>query len=172
MTFEKLTGYLGSQGWGDWASVLGLLVGVVGFAVTIYSVKRSRSAAESAQQAANDARQAILRTEVIASFASAVTVMDEVKRLHRAGAWSILPDRYSYLRRALISIRSNHPNLNENHRVLIQSAIEQFQLMESTVESHLAGNGSQLNAAKLNKIVTSQIDKLDDVLNSIKQSTQ
>jgi len=160
------------QGWGDLASIAGLLVALIGFAITIIGVWKSRSAAESAKKAAYEARSAIVRTEIIANFSSAVTAMDEVKRLHRAEAWNVMPDRYSSLRRTLISICSSHPNLNEEHRKLIQSSIAQFRELESLVESFLAGGKTSPSSAKLNKIVTAQIDKLDEVLNSIKSEAE
>ncbi len=67
------------QGWGDLASIAGLVLTLLGFSITIYGVWKSRSAAESANAAANEARLAIIQTEVISSFSSAVTAMDEVK---------------------------------------------------------------------------------------------
>ncbi len=161
-----------NQGWGDIASIAGLFVALIGFAITILGVWKSRTAAESAKKAANEARAAITRTEVIANFSSAVTAMDEVKRLHRTGAWDVMPDRYSSLRRILISICSSHPNLNEDQRILIQSSIAQFRELESLIESFLAGDESSPSSAKLNKIVTAQIDKLDEVLNSIKSEAE
>lgn len=160
------------QGWGDVASIAGLLVALIGFAITIIGVWKSKNAAVSAKNAAYEARAAIARTEVIANFSSAVTAMDEVKRLHRAGAWDVMPDRYSSLRRILILIYSSHPNLNEEHRKLIQSAIAQFRELESRVESFLVGGKNSPSSAKLNKIVTAQIDKLDEVLNLIKSDTE
>lgn len=164
--------YISDNGLGDLASIAGLLLAIVGFGFTLYGVKRSRSAAESASTAAKEAKDAILRTETISNFSSAVTVMEEVKRLHRAEAWEIMPDRYSFLRKSLISIMSTHDDLTDEHRTLIQSAVVQFRELESSVETYLANKKSSPNSAKLNKIVTAQIDKLDEVLNKIKSESR
>lgn len=159
---------IGASGWGDVASIFGLVLGIFGFGFTLYGVAKSRTAAESANDAAQDAKSAIVRAETISSFSSAVTVMEEVKRLHRAEAWEIMPDRYSYLRKALISILSNNSDLSEDHKTLLQSAIVQFRELENSVETYLVNKKISPNSAKFNKIVTTQIDKLDEVLNFIK----
>lgn len=164
--------FLSGSGWGDLASLAGLAIALIGFALTLYGISKSRSAAESAENAAQEAKNAILRTETISKFSSAVTVMEEVKRLHRAEAWEIMPDRYSYLRKSLISILSTHSDLTKDQKTLIQSAVIQFRELESSVETYLSNRKSAPNSAKLNKIVTTQIDKLDEVLNMIKTESR
>ena len=163
--------FISDSGLGDLASVAGLLLTVIGFGLTLYGVRKSRTASESASLAAKDAKNAILHTETIYNFSSAVTMMEEVKRLHRAEAWEVLPDRYSYLRKSLISILSTHKELSPEHRTLIQSAVVQFRELESSIEVYLTNKKTLPNSAKLNKIVTNQIDKLDEVLNIIKSNS-
>ena len=169
---SELLKYISDNNYGDFASVLGLLIALVGFGITIYGVWTSRSASERASIAANEAKLAVMRTETISNFSSAVTVMEEVKRLHRAGAWAVVPDRYSFLRRSLISIVTNHDDLTETHKVLIQSAVAQFRELESSVETFLSGGKNVPNSAKLNKIVTAQMDKLDEILNTVKTESR
>jgi len=169
---SELLKYISDNNYGDFASVVGLAITLGGFAITIYGVWKSRTAAETATIAANDAKKAVLRTEIISNFSSAVTAMEEVKRLHRAGAWEVVPDRYSFLRRTLISIVSNHKDLSDNHKSLIQSAIAQFRELESSVETFLSGGKNAPSSAKLNKIVTAQMDKLDEVLNTVKTESR
>lgn len=169
---DVLLKYISDNNYGDFASVLGLAVTLIGFAITIYGVWSSRSAAERASIAANEAKQAVMRTEVISNFSSAVTAMEEVKRLHRAGAWTVVPDRYSFLRRTLISIVANHRDLSQPHKILIQSAVSQFRELESSVDTFLFNGKNAPSSAKLNKIVTAQMDKLDEVLNTVKTGSR
>jgi hypothetical protein len=94
--------------------------------------------------------------------------MNEIKRLHRVEAWAILPDRYAALRNMLISIRSMNPSLREEYRIAIQNALQQFSDIEKAVERSLVSN-KQLNRARLNAIVTTQVDKLIEILEEIKR---
>ena len=93
--------------------------------------------------------------------------MNEIKRLHRAEAWVILPDRYAALRNMLISIRSTNPDLQVEYRTAIQSALQQFSAIEKTVERSLASNKPPTNRAKLNEIVSVQVDRLIEILEEI-----
>lgn len=168
---NEIIKYMIDNNLGDLASILGLIIAVIGFAITIIGVWKSKSAADSATDAANQAREAISRTETIANFSSAVTAMEEVKRLHRADAWEVMPDRYASLRKTLITILTNHKNLTDEHKASIRSAVTQFRELENSVENYLANKKTSPNSAKLNKLVTSQIDKLDEVLHFIKADT-
>ena len=94
--------------------------------------------------------------------------MNEIKRLHRVEAWVILPDRYAALRNMLLSIRSMNPDLREEYRTVIQNALQQFSDIEKAVERSLVSN-KPLNRARLNAIVSVQVDRLIEILEEIKR---
>lgn len=152
----------------DWISIAGILVTIVGFAITVFGVWKAKTAATSAREAAERVQASVIREAVIVSFSSALTAMEEIKRLHRVEAWALMPERYSSLRKHMILIISTHKNLSEEHKASIQTAITQFRELERKVESSLAENRADLNSAKMNKIVTAQLDKLDELLNFMK----
>lgn len=87
----------------------GNLVTVLGFIVTILTILRAKTAAVSARQAAEATKAQLSRVNTLDEFSSAIAIMDEIKRLHRAGAWELVPDRYSVLRRLLASIQTLKP---------------------------------------------------------------
>jgi hypothetical protein len=95
--------------------------------------------------------------------------MNEIKRLHRAEAWVVLLDRYAALRGMLISIRSMNPDLQAEYRTAIQNALQQFSDIEKTVERSLASNKQPTNRARLNEIVSIQVDRLVEILEEIKR---
>lgn len=155
--------------WGDVASVAGLAISLVGFAITIVSVLRSKSAAESAAQAANAARNSLLFVSSIAQLASALAVMDEIKRLQRESAWRVIPDRYAALRAKLIAIRSEAEHISDEHNLALQDAIGQLADLEQKVERALSRNATPPNPAKFNEIVSSLLDKLQVVLSALQR---
>lgn len=101
-------------------------------------------------------------------LAAATAVMEEIKRLHREGAWRILPDRYAALRKALVSIRMGKPDLPVDHQSVLQGAIQQFREIEKKVERALADNQPPHNVAKFNEIVSLQIDSITEILGSMR----
>ena len=62
---------------GDIASIFGLLVALIGFAVTIWNVRASRAAALRAEEATNQARSAIRFFDVVAEISNATPAMEK-----------------------------------------------------------------------------------------------
>ena len=153
----------------DLANIAELLVAIFGFGVAIYGIFRSKAAAQRAEEAANKAREAIIRSHTLTDFAAALAMMNEIKRLHRVGAWTILPERYSALRTILISIRTSNPSLPDDHVAALQSTIKHFSDFENLVERSLASGAGMPSPAKFNSIVSGQIDRLSEVLEAVKQ---
>ena len=154
---KEISEYIVRNNLGDWASVLGVIIATVGFLVTIIKLLRLKSAVRKV-------REDVLRVETVAEFSAALSVMDEIKRLHRQQAWQILPDRYAHLRKALISIKTSYSDLEEEHKKALQSAIQIFRGIEKQVENALAKDSASLDVPKLNRLTSIQIDSLQEVL--------
>ena len=168
---ETLTKLLKDH-WGDIASVVGVVVSLVGFAVTIWGVLTSKSAAQRAESAANAARRSILRSDSLMELSASVTMMEEIKRLHRASAWSVLPDRYSLLKSHLVSIRTSNTTFAADHQASLQSAIQHFGDMEKRIEKTISGKSGAPNVATLNEIVSAQINKVNEILAVLRQDIE
>lgn len=149
----------------DYASVLGLLITIVGFIVTIYNVIKSKNASILAEETVNNVRTDLRLYQTVSGFSNAIAIMDEVKRLHRQKEWKLLPDRYSNLRKSLISIRFNNPILSEQEQKEIQSSIAQFSGLEKLIDEYLLSeNPKEINIPKINSRVSKQIDRIQQIL--------
>ena len=137
---------------------------MVGFAITIATVIKSRKSADAATEAANRVRSDLRKFKTVADFASALAVMEEIKRLHRANAVELLPDRYASLRKSLIGSRTSNPLLAEADQIVIQAAISQFAALERQIDRELSARTTGLNFPKMNSAVSLQIDSLQDLL--------
>lgn len=153
---------------GDFASIIGVLISLIGFGVTIYNVVRSKTAAEKAEHAAQKTREDINRINVVMEFASAISAMEEIKRLQRREAWELLPERYSSLRTLLISIKTAAAGLTNSQKSSIQSSIQHLTNLESQVEQKLAKGADSLNAPDLNLVLSKQLNKLNELMVIIK----
>jgi len=153
---------------GDLSSVLGIVIVIIGFVITIITVLRSKRAAQRAEEAVQQVRKDIEKINTIEEFSAAIAKMNEIKRLHRTGTWIILPDRYSSLKKSLISIGTTNTDMSEAQKSSLQNAIQHFSNIENQVEIALANQEIPKNVAKLNQIITKQIDNLNNVLLEIK----
>jgi len=157
----------------DIASVVGAVLTVVGFSITIVAVIRSKNAATQAKEAAEDARNEIKLMRVVEDFSSALFAMAEIKTLHRKVVWELLPDRYSALRKSLISIRMTSPNMSASQKTTLQNSIQHFSTMERQVDTYLQTHSdSELpDTVKFNAIISKEIDRLQVILVEIKEQT-
>jgi hypothetical protein len=151
----------------DVASLVGVVITIIGFAVTIWTVLKSKSAAERAEQAARTARSNLLRVDSIAGISAAITGFEDLKRLHRTGSWDGMPERYAVQRRSLIAVRSGSMTLTDAQKAILQSAVQQLSFMEKQIEAHLAHPEDVPDRAKFNGIVSKQTGALTRVLGSI-----
>src|SRR4051794_34857305 len=152
---------------GDLASIAGVFITIVGFFLTLWNVWRSRSAAERAEIAANDARRMICSYETVAEFSSAITLMEEIKRLHRSRQLEMLPDRYAALRKTLIGVRRLAPSIQDSQDTKLQTATTTLTTIEGAIEKSIHG-GSHPDYARLNRLLSRDIDALHAVLIDIK----
>jgi hypothetical protein len=145
------------------ASIAGVVISITGFVVTVWNVRRSKSAAERAEAAADQTRRMIRGYETVSEFSAAIAIMEEIKRLHRVGQVDMLLDRYATLRKVLIGVRKLSPSISENMDVKIQSAVTTLATMEDYVEKSRS-EGSSPNFVRLNRLLSRDIDDLHAIL--------
>ena len=88
---------------------LGVFISLGGFTIAIWQVKRTRAAAESAERAATDAREAVLRTTSISYLTQAVSQIERLKELHRNQDIDRAVERYTPLRQILTAMQARLP---------------------------------------------------------------
>jgi hypothetical protein len=152
---------------GDLASIAGVAISILGFAITVWNVRRSKSAAERAENAANEARRMIRGYETLSDFSAAIAIMDEIKRLHRVGQIDAVLDRYATLRKVLIEVRKMSPFVDRAMDQTIQNATTTLATMETLVERARAA-GTRPDFVQLNQLLSRDIDELHAVLVEMK----
>lgn len=153
----------------EYSDVIGLLITLVGFAVTIFTLWRSRRVAEAALEIARGVRDDLKKVETVAEFATVIASMEEIKRLHRKGERDGLPERYSQLRRSLITLKGAKALLTDDEQTSLQQAISQFAGFERQIEKALANDSvGKLDFPKQNRIVSGLIDEVHAVVVRLK----
>jgi len=154
------------------ASVLGVLVALIGFWITIRNVRRSKRAADRAEEAASKALRSVRHIDTVQSLSKATTLAEEMKTLNREKEWKMLLDRLSTFRNMLIEIKGSTPGLSDDHKSRLQAAITQSQTMSNNIEGVLAGDTESANVPRMNKILSQQAEKLMDTLVTLRIDTE
>ncbi len=156
--------------WGSLASVVGVLVSLLGFWIAIVQIRRSRSAATAAKEAAEEAREALARDLTVADLVRADEQIQSLKEFHRMREWRRALDRYPDVRRLLAEIGGRHQNLNDTHRESLQNAISQLRSMERVAEAALINDESP-DMADFNETLTGVQSMLDEIAVQLQQPT-
>jgi hypothetical protein len=146
---------------GNWLS---LLLTILGFSWTIWTARKSRQAAEQAAKAAREALESVRKLDTIQGLSQAISMLEEIKRLHRQQAWTILPDRYNAIRRLLVELRSTNPQFTDEQTERIQEAIVQFSAMEVIVDKMQLPETKPPDVGRMNRFITQQMDRLVELL--------
>ena len=141
----------------DALGVVSIVISLIGFGITIFNVNKARNL--SAQ-----VRDDLKRINSISDFSSAIACMAEIKTLHRSGSWSVLPDKYSSLKKQLIVIKITNPDIGEESRQIIQSTVAILGSLEDRVENANFQQVSPQDVPKLNQTISRQMDKLHPIL--------
>lgn len=154
---------------GDLSGLVGIIISIFGFMGAIFGSFRARSAAERAEQASNEVKESIRLFETVSDFTSVIHVLEEIKRIHRSDQWILLPDRYSLIRKMLISMLSRQ-QFSVDQAATINSAISNLSKMELTVEKALSTN-AKVKTMTFNTILLNDIDSLLKVLAELKSTS-
>lgn len=169
MNISQLIRFILEKNIGDLASVIGVLIAIPGFIITVITIRRTKSAAESAKTAAEQAVKGLAKADTVFQIATALSFIDQICNMHRSQDWSSLPDKYTALRRSLISIKESSAARTEGHQIVLQSAISLTAQLEDQIERQLHNpHAQQVDIPKANKIMRRQADGLQRVLEEIK----
>ena len=120
--------------YGNIASVVGLVVSILGFGFTLYQVRRSRTAAETAQTMAREAIERVSSRLFFTQISDAVRLIQEVRTSCRAMDWHRAVDRCEQLRILLGGVVDDK-KLQGDERKTVTKAIDDLLL----IMEHLDG---------------------------------
>jgi hypothetical protein len=135
---------------GSVAGLVGVAVGVAGFWVTIAAVLRSKAAATQARDAADRAYRSVTSIDSVGELASAISRLEDLRRLHRQLDWEGALALYGTIRKSLVTVRAALTDLAEEDKETLQGAIMSLRNMESAVERQ-QGEGSPLRPEAMNR---------------------
>ncbi len=134
---------------GSVASIVGLLVALLGLGFALLQLSRLRGETRAARDAAEETRRLLRRDLAGTDLTRLSERIQGLMEMHRSGDRGRALDRYPEIQRLLIEIRRQHPNLAEEHRDRIQEAIATLRDMQSELE-RLEGNIPQPVIANFN----------------------
>lgn len=147
--------------WADIATMVGLVL-------TLFVARRARTAAEAAETAARDAKEKVMRQSSLVNFASAISVMEDLMRLHRGKEWAASLERHPQLRRMLLDLREGSRGISPEQQTVVSSSVLQLKTIQELIEKHLSDGEDPPKVDRLNNILNTEIEKLYTVSSALK----
>ena len=126
-------------------SVASLVIAICGFAIAIWQIRRTRTAAEAAEAAATAARASMFSVTSLLDLSQASMLIEQLKELYRNEEWRRAVDRCTQLRQILTRVKSRLP---EEKRDKIDDAIHHLFYLERTTNRAIA-EGTEIDATRL-----------------------
>ena len=149
-----------SEHWGSIASVVGVIISVIGLAWAIGEARGAKSAAQ-------EARDEIGRHLLIVDLERAVALIQRLKLLHRESRWEAALEQYQTLRAMTSGVIARCNEMDAARRERLVSARAAIGVMEDYVESTgdrgLVDNDKNRLNRELNEL---QLD-LEDITNAM-----
>lgn len=125
--------------WGGLASVIGVVVSVIGLGWAIREARKARAAAQSAEEMAEavklEALESIGRHFLAVEIERAIALIQRLKLLHSTGRWEAALEQYQTLRALTSSIIARSPEQERTRRERLVSSRALISDMESYVDS-------------------------------------
>lgn len=149
-----------------WQGLVGLLLTVAGFAVTIVNVLRGRSAAEEAKRAADRAVAEVQKLKVVTDLSSSISELEGIRRLLREDSWHQVSERLSYVRKLLIGVGIRYPAMGEGDAARLKRSVVVFADVEKEIDRFHRGK-SRINADRMNQTLIDETDALVEIISSM-----
>ena len=153
---------------GAYASIGSIVIALLGFSLTLFNVRKGRTAAQRAETAAKDAVGRLKLYDSVSGFSTAISILEEIKRLHRKDAWEVVIDRYAALKGILVEVRASNANLTQKQSTVVQKVITDLSTMENAVETEMARGGTPQEVPRFNEMLSKDIEKIQAVLAELK----
>jgi hypothetical protein len=158
--------------WGNFSSVIGLVVSTIGFFWTLIIVWKSKTAAQRAEEAASAMKEALLKYESLTNCSNAISIIEEIRTFHREAEWDKSLYRYSRLTPVLLGLKADRGSFSEKDMGVIAGMIKQVAGCEKEVDKIRMDSKYQIKADRLNEILSTQVRKLHELLSNLKIHTK
>lgn len=142
-------------GLGFWIGFIGLVLSVGGFWITIYQVRKTRSAADAAKAEAARIEASFNRYSVINDAARASAALSTARDFLRIGLWEQVSNYYEIVRGGLLALKVEASGLSEDQVTKINDACNFIQRLCERIERELhTGEVKRIDPAKTVSVMT------------------
>lgn len=156
-------------GWGFWFGLLGLLLSLVGFAITFRQLAKTKDASEAARVAVERIRNSLAVFDGANEASRASYALGTTLTHVRNGMWRDAADSYADVRRSLMRLRSIE-YVALSHQPDIDEAMNFIARLCDRIEAQKSKGSFSIDVAKTCSIIRDHDELLVHIQESIKKA--
>ena len=153
--------------WGSLASVIGVLVSVVGLGWVVIVARGARSAAQAAQKATDEARDNIRRNLQLMDLERSIALIERIKLLHSIGRWESASELYPVLRAMISAIIARISEKEIDLRQRLAMSRTSIVTMQEYIESHANRELETDHRQRINRELNTLQVELEDIASTM-----
>ena len=153
--------------WGDAATVIGIIVSLVGLAWAIKEARGARSASEAAEAAASEVREQIARYLQAVDLERAIGLIERIKTLHDNGQWEASREHYQTLRAMLSDVIARSPEAQSDVHDKLATARIIIGDMDNFVRRHVGRDIEESDRALWNEKLNAIQSDLEELASNV-----
>ena len=156
-----------STTWGDLATLVGIIVALIGLTWAINEARGARSASEAANAAASDTRDQIARQLQTVDLQRAIGLIERIKTLHQNDRWEGSTELYQSLREMLSDVIARCPDGQVSVLEKLMAARSTVRRMEDLVRQRVSRPVTERDRFRLNQSLNDIQSDLEVLASSV-----
>jgi len=155
-------------GWGFWLAIAGLVLTLIGFAVTLVQLSKAKGAATAVEDEIKRIRESLSQYDAAQDIAKSSYALAATRRYLSNGAWQDVSDSYEDVRRGLVQVKGSGNLTDADLLTQIGAASDYIQKLCSRIERGLERPPVIIDASK----TRAMLRKHDELISAITTSIQ
>lgn len=131
-------------------AAVGVGIAILGVGIAIEQIRRTRSSAEAARNAAIAAKKSLSGNLFLTDITSAIRLVSEIRNLHLAGQYDVTVMLLSTLTAIIVQVSATRPGRAEDV-LAYKKAVEQLGSLEVALVQQQKGSGKQVDPTRVHR---------------------
>ncbi|MFC4593062.1 hypothetical protein [Sphingobium tyrosinilyticum] len=154
---------LAVAGWGFWLAIIGLILTLAGFWITLRQLNKTKSASEAVKQEVERIRGSLDAYDAAHEASRAQYALKTVRRNLHNNLWAEVIISYEDVRNSLVILKSTSNLLSKDQLDQIDSAITYIHRLCERIEGDLQKKANSISAVKTSAVIRQHDQLLVDI---------
>ncbi len=145
-------------------AIIGALISLAGFIVTVILILKTRKSADAAKDAAKEAQNILTKNVMLADMATCIEIIQQVKAFLLSSRYDAASIRLQEFQSKLSELRNLEKITNPLPKKSFQAIFSNVFIMNDELEAKIRNNNYSIDAERINRTLSKIVVMLQDWL--------